>query len=150
VLWQTAAVRTRPVKALQRARRRYGQLFTVGLAPAGRLVAVREPSAALRVLEQCPRAGQANAATLPVVLARQSVFFADGEASRHRRAVHRGWLDAALSAGTGQRLAQAAIRSVDGWPAGRPFPLLPRMHQILAEALCADRPDARSWRRYGV
>jgi cytochrome P450 len=68
VLWQTAAVRTRPVKALQRARRRYGQLFTVGLAPVGRLVAVCEPSAALRVLEQCPRAGQANAATLPVAL----------------------------------------------------------------------------------
>jgi cytochrome P450 len=110
-------------------------MFTFGLAPAGRMTAVCEPSAALRLLEQCPRAGEANADTLPAVLAARSVFFAGDGESRHRRALHRGWLDAALSAGTEQRLVEAVDRSVRGWPAGRPFPLLPRMKQILAQAL---------------
>lgn len=125
----------RPVEFLDRAQRRYGQVFTFALAPAGRMTAVCDPSAALRLLEQCPRAGEANADTLPAVLAARSVFFAEDGESRHRRALHRGWLDAALSAGTEQRLVEAVDRSVRGWPAGRPFPLLPRMKQVLAQGL---------------
>ncbi len=120
---------------LSRAQRRYGPTFTFSLAPAGRMITVGEPSAALRLLEECPHAGRVNAATLPAVLAARSAFFAEGEESRRRRALHRGWLDAALSAGTEQRLVAAADRSVCGWPAGRPFPLLPRMRLLLAQAL---------------
>lgn len=133
-LWQSIATRARPVEFLSRAQRRYGPTFTFSLAPAGRIIAVGEPSAALRLLEECPYAGRVNAATLPAVLAARSAFFADGEESRRRRALHRGWLDA-LSAGTEQRLVEAADRSVCGWPVGRPFPLLPRMRLLLAQAL---------------
>ena len=135
VLWQSVAVRARPVEYLERARWRFGQVFALGLAPAGRLVAVCEPSAAVRLLEDCPRAGQANAATLPTVLAARSVFFAEGADSQHRRTVHRRWLETAMSADVEQRLAQVVDHSVSAWPVGRPFPLLPRMHQIVAEAL---------------
>jgi cytochrome P450 len=69
------------------------------------------------------------------VLAARSVFFAEGAVSQHRRMVHRRWLETAMSADAEQRLVQVVDRSVSTWPIGRPFPLLPRMHQILAEAL---------------
>lgn len=134
-LWQTAGIRLNPAGYLKRTRHRYGAVFAIHLAPAGRLTVVCEPAAAARLLEGCPQAGTANAATLPGVLAERSVFFTDGAANRHRRALHQAWLEGADFTGLERRLAEAIGRAVSAWPAGRPFRLLPQMRRILAEGL---------------
>jgi hypothetical protein len=51
VLWQSVAARVRPVEFLERTRRRFGEVFALRLAPAAHLIAVCEPSTAVRLLE---------------------------------------------------------------------------------------------------
>src|SRR3954471_17860479 len=85
---QTAAWIARPAPFMERARRRYGDVFTVRLAQVGTFVFTTDPELLKTVFTTGPdrlRAGEANVALEPV-LGSRSVLLLDGrEHIRQRR-----------------------------------------------------------------
>jgi cytochrome P450 len=105
--------------------------------PVGELVVVSDPGLVHDVLTGDPeifRAGEANGRILPILDCHSLLLF-DGERHRHRRRL----LWPAFHGGAMGRLhdvvVEATDRQVDGWPVGRPFPLLPSMRALTLEVI---------------
>ena len=122
---------------MERARRRYGDVFTVRLAQVGTFVFTTEPDLLKTVFTAGPdklRAGEANVALEPV-LGSRSVLLLDGaEHIRQRRLM--------LPAFHGERLrgyedliAEIASEELHGWPLGEPLVLQPRMQAVTLEVI---------------
>src|SRR3954463_3100376 len=134
---QTAAWIARPGPFMERARRRYGDVFTVRLAQGGTFGFVAAPALLKSVFTTGPdrlRAGEANVALEPV-LGSRSVLLLDGaEHIRQRRLM--------LPPFHGERLrryeeliAEIAEDEMRCWPAGEPLALQPRMQAITLEVI---------------
>src|SRR4051794_40958428 len=136
-LLQTAAWIARPAPFMERARRRYGDVFTVRLAQVGTFVFTTDPDLLKTVFTTGPdrlRAGEANVALEPV-LGSRSVLLLDGaEHIRQRRLM--------LPPFHGERLrdyeqliAEIADDELRSWPVGEPFVLQPRMQAVTLEVI---------------
>ena len=146
---QTLGFLTGGTRFLEACRRRYGDvvwfrtLFDPGFAM------VFDPAMVRQIFRAPPdrlRAGEANA-PLSMVLGPRSVLVLDGaEHLRHRKLM--------LPPFHGQRLAAhervmraAADRSIEAWPVGREFALLPEMYvltlDVIATAVFGIEEDAR-------
>ena len=122
---------------MERARRRYGDVFTVRLAQVGTFAFTSDPDTLKSVFTSGPdklRAGEANAALEPV-LGSRSVLLLDGaEHIRQRRLM--------LPPFHGERLrdyedliAEIASEEMRGWPVGQPLVLQPRMQAVTLEVI---------------
>ena len=118
-------------------RRRYGDAVTFSTLFDPCFVMVLEPSLLKQVFRGSPeqlRAGEANAPLGPVV-GERSVLLLDGaEHLRHRRLM--------LPSFHGERMrayesvmTEAADRTIDGWPVGREFRLLPSTQSLTLDVI---------------
>ncbi len=134
---QTLAFMFGARRFLERSRRRYGDVVTMGTAFDSRFVMVFDPELLKQVFQAPPdqlRAGEANALLGPV-LGERSLLLLDGrEHLRQRRLM--------LPPFHGQRLrtyeqtmVEAADRAVDSWPVGQPFTLMPSMQSLTLDVI---------------
>jgi cytochrome P450 family 135 len=134
---QTFAFVFAPAPFLDACRRRYGDVVTMGTLFDSKFVMVFDPDVVRQVFrgphEQL-RAGEANAPLGPV-LGSRSVLLLDGdEHLRQRRLM--------LPAFHGERMREyeqvmraAADRSIDSWPVGETFTLLPAMQSLTLDVI---------------
>jgi cytochrome P450 len=126
-----------PVPFVEQCRKRYGDLVTLGTLFDSRFVMVFDPDAVKQLFrgphEQL-RAGEANAPLGPVVGARSVLLLDGAEHLRHRRLI--------LPAFHGERMRayervmrDAADRTIDRWPVGEPFALLPSMQSLTLDVI---------------
>ena len=126
-----------PVPFIEACRRRYGDIVTLGTLFDSRFVMVFDPESVKQLFRGSPeqlRAGEANAPLGPV-LGERSVLLLDGaEHIRQRRLM--------LPAFHGERMRayeivmrEAADRTIDAWPVGEEFTLLPRMQLLTLDVI---------------
>src|SRR3954465_8388216 len=134
---QTAAWIARPAPFMERARRRYGDAFTVRLAQVGTFVFPTDPDTLKTVFTTGPdrlRAGEANVALEPV-LGSRSVLLLDGrEHIRQRRLMLPPFHGERLR-GYEQLIAEIAEEEMRGWPSNGALTLQPRMQSITLEII---------------
>jgi cytochrome P450 family 135 len=122
---------------MERARRRYGDVFTVRLAQVGTFVFTSDPATLKTVFTSGPdrlRAGEANVALEPV-LGSRSVLLLDGaEHIRQRRLMLPPFHGERLR-GYEELIAEIAGEEMSRWPAGEPFALQPRMQAVTLEVI---------------
>lgn len=136
-LTHTARWMARPISLMERAHRRYGDMFTVRLLGAGDVVFVADPGLVKQVLTESARlmhAGEGNEILLPLVGARSLLLLDEDEHLRERRLL--------LPSFHGERIrayesvmAAAADRAVERWPLERPFALQPEMARLTLEVI---------------
>ncbi|MEA2421796.1 MAG: cytochrome family [Thermoleophilaceae bacterium] len=134
---QTVAWIARPGPFMERARRRYGDAFTVRLAQVGTFVFTTDPDSLKAVFKAGPdrlRAGEANVALEPV-LGSRSVLLLDGaEHIRQRRLMLPPFHGERLR-GYERLIEEIAEEEMERWPAGTPMPLQPRMQAVTLEVI---------------
>src|SRR3954467_775894 len=134
---QTAAWITRPGPFMERARRRYGDVFTVRLAQVGTFVFVADPGLLKTIFTTGPdrlRAGEANFALEPV-LGSRSVLLLDGaEHIRQRRLMLPPFHGERLR-GYERLIAEIAEEEIRRWPLGETLTLQPRMQAVTLEGI---------------
>jgi cytochrome P450 len=122
---------------MERARRRYGDVFTVRLAQVGTFVFTTEPDLLKTVFTTGPdrlRAGEANVALEPV-LGSRSVLLLDGaEHIRQRRLMLPPFHGERLR-GYERLIAEIATDELRRWPLGEPLTLQPRMQAVTLEVI---------------
>jgi cytochrome P450 len=122
---------------LQRLRDRYGPTFTVRVIPGGALVYVTEPADVKTIFTGDPevfRAGEANAVLRPV-MGPSSVLCTDqpehlAQRKRMLPAFHGSAVDRYV-----EIVRAATEASMDEWPVGRTFAVLPRMQAVTLEVI---------------
>src|SRR3954467_6669432 len=136
-LLQTAAWIARPAPFMERARRRYGDVFTVRLPQGRAFVFTTDPDLLKAVFTTGPdrlRAGEANVALEPV-LGSRSVLLLDGaEHIRQRRLMLPPFHGDRLR-GYEQLIAQIAEEEMRSWPVGSALALQPRMQAVTLEVI---------------
>jgi cytochrome P450 len=124
-----------PLGVLTRCHARYGDVFTLSLPTARRMVVVADPAAVHAVAGTDPPVATTGAGRRRMLgpASPQSVLGADGEAHHAARtAVGPAFTPQALEP---RRAAMRALaeRHVARWPRGRPFRLLPRAKTLADE-----------------
>ncbi len=135
-LAQTLAVIASPGTFLEAARRRYGDVFTIRVLGAA-FVVVADPAAIREVFtgpSEVLRAGLANAPLAPLVGPRSVLLLDGAEHLRERRLLLPPFHGARLRAHE-RVMERATRRSMQDWPIGRPFALLPAMQDITLEVI---------------
>ena len=146
---QTLGFMTGGVRFLEACRRRYGDVVWFRTLFDPGFVMVFDPDLVRAVFQAPPdqlRAGEANA-PLSMVLGPRSVLVMDGpDHLRHRRLMLPPFHGRRLAAHE-EAMRAAADRSIDSWPIGREFALLPHMYvltlDVIATAVFGIEEDAR-------
>src|SRR3954468_10109475 len=134
---QTAAWIARPAPFMERARRRYGDVFTVRLAQVGTFVFTTDPELLKTVFTTGPdrlRAGEANVALEPV-LGSRSVLLLDGAEHIRQRRLMLPTFHGERLRGYEQLIAEIAEEEIQTWPAGTALALQPRMQAVTLEVI---------------
>ena len=134
---QTVLWATRPVAFMHRARRRYGDMFTVRPYAFGNIVVLADPADIKAIFTGDPdvfAAGRANAAMSPV-LGGDSLLTLDGERHLAQRKLMLPSFHGAAIAGYRERIEQITEAEVRRWPTGIPFPIRPRMQNVTFEII---------------
>ncbi|HYF24866.1 MAG TPA: cytochrome P450 [Baekduia sp.] len=124
-----------PLGVLRRCRARYGDVFTLRLPTARRMVVVADPSSVGVVAGADPLVATAGAGRRRVLgmASPRSVLGADQDLHRMaRQAVAPAFTPQALEPHAGA-LAELAARHAAGWPRRRPFRMLPRLKTLADE-----------------
>jgi cytochrome P450 len=148
-LLQTLGFLTAGTRFLEANRRRYGDVVWFSTLFDPGFAMVFDPKLVREVFKAPPdrlRAGEANA-PLSMVLGPRSVLVLDGaEHIRHRRLMLPPFHGKRLAAHE-RVMAESADRSIDAWPVGGPFALLPHMYvltlDVIATAVFGIEEDAR-------
>ena len=126
-----------PVPWIEANRRKYGDIVTFRSLFDPGFVMVFHPDLVKQVFRGSPdqlRAGEANAVLGPVV-GERSVLLLDGaEHIRQRKLLLPSFHGDRMRAYE-QTMREAADRSIDTWPRGEPFALLPHMQAITLDAV---------------
>lgn len=134
---QTLAWMTRPMPFMERARARYGDMFTVRIAQEGTWVFLADPDAIKEVFTAPPgvlHAGEANAILRPW-LGDNSVLLLDGAQHLAQRKLLSAPLHGERMQRYGEVMADIARREVATWPTARPLKLWPRMQAVTLEVI---------------
>ena len=134
---QTLAWMTRPMPFMERARARYGDMFTVRIAQEGTWVFLSDPEAIKEVFTASPQvlhAGEANAVLRPW-LGDNSVLLLDGAQHLAQRKLLLPPFHGERMQRYGEVMADVARREVATWPTGRPLKLWPRMQAVTLEVI---------------
>ena len=123
---------------LERCQKRYGDRFTLRLGRFGTYVYVADPDDIREVFrgdDKVFHAGEANAPFLGRVLGPTSVLVTDEDLHLRQRRRLNGPFHGSSVARLVPRMAAIAAADVDGWPVGRPFPVLDRMRSVTLEVI---------------
>ncbi len=134
---QTLAWLTRPLPFMERARARYGDMFTVRIAQEGTWVFLSDPDAIKQVFTasaEVLHAGEANAVLRPW-LGDNSVLLLDGPQHLAQRKLLLPPFHGERMQRYGDAMAEIARREVATWPTGRPLRLWPRMQAVTLEVI---------------
>lgn len=126
-----------PFEFLDACARRYGDWFTLRFPGVPPFLFTSDPTAIRKIFngdaEQL-RAGEANA-PLGAFMGPQSVLFLDGAAHLHERQLLLPPFHSARMQAYGALMTEIADRSIDQWPIGVRFPLLPLLRAITFEVI---------------
>ena len=135
---QTLAMLTRPYGFLQRCRRRHGEVFTISVAPYGRMVFLADPELIRQVFTGDTRrfhVGGVRGRILSPLLGEHSLLLLDeDEHMRERKLMLPAFHGEALR-GYPDLIREIAEAEVSGWPVGEPIALRPRMQAITLEVI---------------
>jgi cytochrome P450 len=134
---QTLAWMTRPMPFMERARARYGDMFTVRIAQEGTWVFLADPDAIKEVFTAPPgvlHAGEANVVLRPW-LGDNSVLLLDGPQHLAQRRLLLPPFHGERLQRYGEAMAAIARAEVATWPTGRPLKLWPRMQRVTLEVI---------------
>src|SRR3954454_1930292 len=134
-LTQSVAFHRDPLGVLRRCQAQYGDVFTLRLPTARRMVVVADPSAVGVIAGADPLVATTGAGRRRVLgmASPRSVLGADGEQHRNARlAVAPAFTPQALEMHRDE-MVQLAVRHVTSWPRRRPFRLLPRLKTLSDE-----------------
>ena len=134
---QTLGWAARPMPFMERCQERYGDIFTLRIAQEGKWVFLAHPDMVKEVFKGDPRvlhAGEANVILLPV-LGHHSVLLLDDERHMAQRKLLLPPFHGERMQRYGELMREIAGREVEGWPAGDPFELWPRMQAVTLEVI---------------
>jgi cytochrome P450 len=134
---QTVLWAVRPIWFMQRARRRYGNVFTIRPYAFGDIVVLADPAHIKEVFtgdREVFAAGQANAAMGPV-LGNHSLLTLDGERHLRQRKMMLPPFHGEAVGRYRERIERITEAELGRWPTGRPFPIRPRMQAIALEII---------------
>jgi cytochrome P450 len=134
---QTVLWAVRPIWFMQRARRRYGNVFTIRPYAFGDVVVLADPRHIKEVFtgdREVFAAGQANAAMSPV-LGSHSLLTLDGERHLRQRKLMLPPFHGEAVGRYRERIQRITEAELDTWPTGRPFPIRPRMQSVTLEVI---------------
>jgi cytochrome P450 len=134
---QTFLFISRRTTTAPRWRRRYGDVFSIHIAPAGRGVVLSRPEHIREVFAgpaDVFHAGEGNAILGPI-MGEHSVLLLDEDAHKAaRKKVMSAFHGEAMRAWSGV-VERLASDSVDSWPVGVPFAVHPKMNDISLEVI---------------
>ena len=116
---------------------RYGDTFTLRVAPAGCVIVLRNPDHIREIFRGDPdvfHAGEGNALLKPLVGARSVLTLDAPDHKAERRRMMPPFHGERIAA-VASLMAEAAEREVAGWPLDREFPLLERTHQLTLDII---------------
>jgi cytochrome P450 len=148
-LVQTPLLFAWPRRFLSACRRRYGDAFTLRIAPMGDIVYLADPEHVRAVFtgdSEVFHAGEGNQ-VLGHVLGERSVLLLDGEEHMRERRLMLPPFHGESVRAYEDVIAQIAREELDRWPVGSAFPLHPRMRAIALEAILRAVIGARDPRR---
>src|SRR3954451_784707 len=134
---QTHLMFSRPLPFLDRCRRRYGDVFTVRVAPMGNLVYLADPAAIKEVFtgdNTLLHAGEANAVLEPV-MGSSSVLLIDDEEHLRARKLMLPMFHGDAVRRYAQLVEEVAEAEVDRWREGETIELHPRMRALTFEVI---------------
>jgi cytochrome P450 len=134
---QTVLWAARPVSFMQRARRRYGDVFTIRPYAFGNVVVLADPASIKDVFtgdRDVFAAGKANAAMSPV-LGSHSLLTLDGERHLTQRKLMLPPFHGNAIARYRERIEEITDAEVATWPTGKAFPIRARMQDITFEII---------------
>jgi cytochrome P450 len=117
---------------LERCRRRYGDVFSLRVWPAGLLIVIADPAEIKRVFTGDPdqlRGGEGNVVIEPVV-GPESVLLLDGKRHLNRRKLMLPPFHGERMGVYGDLIAEIADAEIDRWPVGEPFSAHASMQRI--------------------
>jgi cytochrome P450 len=122
---------------IDHCRRRYGDVVTFSTLFDPQFVMVFHPDAVRQVFRGSPdqlRAGEANAPLGPVV-GERSVLLLDGAQHLRQRRLMLPSFHGERMREYAKAMRDAADRSIESWPLGEPFSLLPRMQSLTLDVI---------------
>ncbi len=134
----TARFAHRPLDALHRWQRRYGDVFTVRFVGFGTGVYVADPLAIQELFtgdQSDLLAGEANSFLVPV-LGKHSVLVLDGPEHLRQRKLLLPPFQGSRVAGYRDVIREIAEREVDSWRPGQKLVLRERMRALTFEVIC--------------
>jgi cytochrome P450 len=127
-----------PIAFFARARRRYGDVFTVSFPGFRNIVYIADPQLAKEVFAGDParfHAGEANATVLEPAVGQSSVLTLDeGEHMRQRKLLLPPFHGESIRR-YGEVIREIAERDISSWPVGEPFALRPHTQAITLEVI---------------
>jgi cytochrome P450 family 135 len=136
-LLQTLGFILMPARFIDACRRRHGDIVTFSSLFDSRFVMVFEPDMVKQIFRGSPdglRAGEANAVLGPVVGDR-SLLLLDGAEHLRQRKLMLPPLHGDRMRAYAEVIREASDRSIDSWPVGKPFALLPQMQSLTLDVI---------------
>jgi len=130
---------TRPLPLMERARRRYGDIFTLHIRRGRPWVFLADPQDVGKVLTITPElvragAGEANPLLRPLLGPRSVMLLDEPEHMTARRFILPSFHGQRMR-GYGEMMVDVARAEIAKWPVGEPFALWPRMQTISNEVV---------------
>lgn len=134
---QTVLFMTVRPHLLRHFRRRHGDVFTIRLLGRQTVVTLSRPEHVREIFAGTPavfHAGEGNEILRPVMGPRSVMITDEDEHLRTRKLLMPAFNGAALR-GYGDMMTELAIRNVEAWPVGRPFPVHEAMNDVTLEII---------------
>jgi cytochrome P450 len=133
-MWEWIA---RPIQFLERASKRYGDVFTVRF-PIGTVVFIADPAVIKQVFTGDPdtfHAGEANATPLEPLMGRHSVLLLDGKEHMRQRKLMLPSFHGERMQRYGDVMREVTEAEIANWPIDEPFGLRPRTQAITLQII---------------
>ena len=124
-------------RVLARWRLRYGDVFTARIAGGRTVVTLCQPDHIRQVFAGAPtvfHAGEGNAMLAPV-MGRHSLLITDEDEHLRARKLLMPAFNGAALRGYRELMTELAVKNVESWPLGTPFPVHPRMNAVTLEII---------------
>jgi cytochrome P450 len=122
---------------LEQSRARFGDMFTLRIANEDTWVMLSDPDLVKQVFTGDPKifhAGEGNQILRPI-LGDNSVLVLDEKPHIGQRKLLLPPFHGERMQGYGEKMAEIAVREIEGWPTGTPYKLRPRMQAITLEII---------------
>ena len=128
----------RPIPFMRRCADAYGDIFTVRMLGRTPIVFLTDPAVIRQVFTgdpECLQAGQANSRILRWLVGPNSLLVLDGARHKRERKLLMPPFHGERMRLYGDMMCEITDRSIDAWPVGSAFPILPRMQEITLDII---------------